>query len=195
MLKLCGKHKPQMRDLAQQNYSRTNFRIPGSVGRVVLLLIIVIAILFVARSVINLGGVGGSSVQLKDAPKGLTPVSLSGDVVSADEGIDLVIESATFQNVSDVSGTASASRKYGDGSFSMTVNATLPDPKGNPYQVWIVGDGQVTLAGTMNGSASSWGLVFNDRDKNFSKMGKVWITREITVIDGIPEKHILEGSF
>ena len=184
-----------MRDLAQQNYSRTKFRIPGSVGRVVLLLIVVIAILFAARSVLNVGGVGGSSVQLKDAPKGLIPVSLSGDVVSTDEGIDLAIESATFQNVSDVSGTASASRKYGDGSFSMTVNATLPDPKGNPYQVWIVGEGQVTLAGTMNGSGGNWGLVFNDRDKNFSKMNEVWITREITGIDNIPEKHILEGSF
>ena len=195
MLKLSGKYKRHMRDLAQQNYSRTKFRIPGSVGRVVLLLIVVIAILFAARSVLNVGGVGGSSVQLKDAPKGLIPVSLSGDVVSTDEGIDLAIESATFQNVSDVSGTASASRKYGDGSFSMTVNATLPDPKGNPYQVWIVGEGQVTLAGTMNGSGGNWGLVFNDRDKNFSKMNEVWITREITGIDNIPEKHILEGSF
>lgn len=184
-----------MRDLAQQSYSRTKYQIPGSIVRIALLLVIVIVLLFAIRFVVSVGGIGGSSVQLRDAPKGLTPVSLSGDVVSTDEGIDLAIESATFQNVSDVSGTASASRKYGDGSFSMTVKATLPDPKGNPYQVWIVGDGEVTLAGTMNGAGGSWGLVFNDRDKNFSKMDKVWITREITSIDNKPEKHILEGSF
>jgi|SRR3989344_6090487 len=184
-----------MRDLAQQSYSRTKFQIPEPVVRITLLLVVVIAILFVIRFVVNVGGVGGSSVQLKDAPKGLTPVSLSGGVVSTDEGIDLVIESATFQNVSAVSGTASASRKYGDGSFSMTVRATLPDPQGNPYQVWIVGDGEVILAGKMNGSGSSWNLVFNDKDKNYSKMNELWITREITEIDNIPEKHILEGSF
>ena len=184
-----------MRDLAGQNYSRARITIPRSLLRIALLLAVVLVVLFVVKLAVSSGGVGGSSIELRDAPKGLIPVSVSGVEISSEDAINLTIESATFQNVGDVGGSASASRKYGDGSYSLTVSANLPGPKGNPYQVWIVGDGEVVLAGKMNGSGNSWSLVFNDKDKNFSKMNEIWITREITEIDNKPEKHILEGTF
>ena len=92
------------------------------------------------------------------------------------------------------SATATASRKFGDGSYNLTVNATLPDPVGNVYQVWIVGGDESHLAGDMQGSGKSWSLSFNDVD-DYSNLDGIWISREITKQDNKPEKHILEGSF
>ncbi len=183
-----------MRDLANQNYSSPKISISKTTLRILLILAVVIIALFFIKSRTSSSSVGGSSIELKDAPKGLTPVSLSG-VKTSSGGTNLTIENATFKNVSEQSGSATASRKYGDGSFSLSVDAKLPDPKGDKYQVWIMGGSQIKLAGTMDGSGGSWSLVFNDKDKNYSKMNEIWITREITSIDEKPEKHILEGSF
>ncbi len=187
-----------MRDLAQQNYSlnRDRIAIPRSAVRIVLILAVVLAVLFGARFInSNNGGlIGGSAVVLKDAPKGLTPVKVPGVVNITEGAVNLVVESAAFTNVSGGNATAAATRKYGAGSYSLTVNATLPDPGGNVYQVWIVGDDAIFLAGDMRGSGSSWSIGFNDVD-NYSSLDGIWITREITNNDNKPEKHILEGSF
>lgn len=188
-----------MRDLARQNYSgstsNTKIAIPQSVVRILLILTAVLLLLFIVKKLTGSGGVIGSSqISLRDAPKGLIPVAVQGSESLLENAVNLTNETATFTNVGGESATATASRKYGDGSYSLTVNATLPDPKGNTYQVWIVGGGEPILAGKMNGSGRNWSITFNDKD-NYSDLNGIWITREITNFDEKPELHILEGTF
>ncbi|OGD82814.1 hypothetical protein A3A54_01755 [Candidatus Curtissbacteria bacterium RIFCSPLOWO2_01_FULL_39_62] len=188
-----------MRDLAKQTYQSASSRsskilIPQSVVRIVLLLILVLVVLFIVKKVIDAGGIVGSSITLRDAPKGLTPVEAPGVVDVTGDALSLTVQDATFTNVSGENATATATRRFGDGSYNMSVSATLPDPQGNKYQVWIVGGGQQFLAGDMSGSAKNWGIVFNDVD-DYSNLNGVWITREITNNDNRPELHILEGVF
>ena len=64
-----------MRDLAGQNYSLARITIPRSLLRIALLLAVVLVVLFVVKLAVSSGGVGGSSIELRDAPKGLIPVS------------------------------------------------------------------------------------------------------------------------
>ena len=128
-----------MRDLAGQNYSQSKIAIPQSIIRIIILLIVAVAILFLAKAFVNSGGIGGSSIVLHDAPKGLTPVTAPGVSDIAQGAVNLVVENASFTDVSGEGGSATATRKYGDGSFVLTVNATLPaPPQGHKYQVWLV---------------------------------------------------------
>lgn len=182
-----------MRDLAQQNLTK---RPDARSARIKILIIaaIVVGAIFVIKSGFASGGGSGSSVILQNAPNGLKAVSYGGSDVSK-AGIDLKTDSANFRNVSGDSAKATATRTYGDGSFALTVNATLPDPRGgDKYQVWLVGE-EVVDAGIMDGAKNSWSLLFRDKDKYSSAYNQIWITREITTNDGKPEKHILEGSF
>lgn len=183
-----------MRDLAQQSYVKDKIAIPQSTVRILLLLAGALVFLLGAKFIISQVDSNGSSITLRDAPKGLTPVGVPGGFDVNKDAINLALESATFSNVSGENARATATRKYGDGSYSLTVNATLPDPIGNVYQVWIVGKGEVNLAGNMRGSGNIWSVVFNDVD-NYSDLDEIWITREITNNDGRAEKHILEGTF
>lgn len=180
-----------MRDLANQNYKA------GSRNRRVIkigvFVILVLGIyLFLKNSGANIG-LSSSSIVLKEAPKGLTPVTLPPDVADIGKGISLTTQNAVFVNVSGEVAKATATRKFGDGSYTLTVEATLPDPKNNRYQVWIIGD-TPTDAGFMIGSGSTWTSTFRDKDY-YSKYSQIWITREITDNEGKPEKRILEGSF
>lgn len=195
-----------MRDLANQDYSKVNLSSNsfGSKSKIIIqrstlkifgTVVVVLAILIVIKILTTSGSlVGSSSIVLKDAPKGLTPVveNVSGNL--ADDALKLSIENASFTNVSNQAGSANATRKYGDGSFTMTVNASLPETKGDTYQVWIVGDSILKLVGTLTGPPGNMFLVFNDID-NYSSTNQIWITRELTSDEGIPELHILEGSF
>ena len=187
--------KQEMRDLANQNYisGRNNFS--RLVKTVVLALILVAVIWFFSQRSTNPSLTTGPVI-LRDAPKGLVPVSLPDDLVSAGEAVNLKTGKAVFSDVSDETGVAKATavRKYGDGTFTLTVEANLPDPKNLKYQVWIVGDGEFFDAGFMSGSGTNWTLIFRDKDY-YSKYSQILVTREITNNDDKPEKHILEGSF
>ena len=187
--------KQEMRDLANQNYisGRNNFS--RLVKTVVLALILVAVIWFFSQRSTNPSLTTGPVI-LRDAPKGLVPVSLPDDLVSAGEAVNLKTGKAVFSDVSDETGVAKATavRKYGDGTFTLTVEANLPDPKNLKYQVWIVGDGEFFDAGFMSGSGTNWTLIFRDKDY-YSKYSQILVTREITNNDDKPEKHILEGTF
>ena len=187
--------KQEMRDLANQSYisGRNNFS--RLIKSVVLAFVLVAGIWFFSQRSANPSLTSGPVV-LRDAPKGLVPVSLPDDLISAGQAVNLKTGKAVFSNVSDEAEVARATavRKYGDGTFTLTVEANLPDPKNLKYQVWIVGSGEFFDAGFMNGSGTDWTLIFRDKDY-YSKYSQILITREITNNDGKPEKHILEGNF
>lgn len=186
-----------MRDLANQSILRRR-RISARSSRFFLTVAIVIVAIWAVAWKLNgqSTSLGGEAAYLKDAPKGLTPVKVSGAAVDADLGINLSSGTAKLGDVKyGGSASGSATRTYGDGSYSLSVTATLPDPKGgDKYQVWLY-DGSVPFdAGFMSGSKNSWSLVFRDKDK-YSSYETVWVTREITTEDGKPETKILAGSF
>jgi len=182
-----------MRDLAGQNYSGGRNNTLRTVKIVVLAVAVSIAIWFLSNRSTNTT-TGGGAIVLKEASKGLKPIDLPSDIASVGQAVNLRSDSAVFTNVSDLPAKATAIRKYGDGSYTLAVEATLPDPKGSKYEVWIIGEDLKQEAGFLNGSGNSWTLVFRDKDY-YSKYNQIWITREITNNDSKPEKHILEGFF
>lgn len=184
-----------MRDLAQQNtLVRSKRSLPMPAIKAAFLVVVFIAVLLLVKQKISSGSfIGGGSVELMDAQHGLTPVSV-GSVNNA-AGVNLTSQTATLASVkSGISGSATATRTYGDGTYNLSVSATLPNPHGNSYAVFLVGpDGPVFLD-FMSGSATSWTLNFNDKDK-YSTLNGIWVTEKITKEFKTPETHILEGSF
>lgn len=185
-----------MRDLSQQggwSRPRTSSRAP--IFKAVILVVVVLGLLFVVKQKITSGSfIGGGYDGLKDASHGLKPVVVDGSSETSG-GINLSSQTASFKLVkSDISASATATRTYGDGTYNLSVNATLPDPHGNSYAVFLIGSDGPVLTGFMSGSGKSWALNFNDKDK-FSKLDGIWITEKITKEFKTPETHILEGSF
>lgn len=185
-----------MRDLAQSHsfLPKKSSKFPPRILRIILIVIVISAIVYFVISKVG-GGASGDSESLHDAPAGLTPVEVSGAPVSVANGVNLSSDTITLKNVAGADGgTATATRVYGNGGYTLTVNATLPDPHANRYQVWLSDGTKVYDANFMEGSKTSWSDTFRDTDK-YSKVKNIWITREITSEDNKPERHIMEGSF
>jgi len=157
-------------------------------------LIIIGGIFFLARSRFNFARGGDSSVILREAPRGLTPVQIDGSSNAIEGGVDLTTQQATFEDVKyQGQAKATASRSFGGGTYILSVDATLPDPKSTYYQVWLVGNGKTIPIDFMSGSKTSWSLRLKSSDK-YSNYDGIWITLERTK-DELPEEHVLEGSF
>lgn len=180
-----------MRDLSKTTISRERrpFKriliLFGGVG-------LVVAIVYFFSSTFGSIGSGGN-ITLHDAPTNLKPVDTPGGV-SAEDGVNLKTEKASFKDVKFSGGaSATATRAYGGGVYSLTVEANLPDPQNTYYQVWLIGGGSPLPIDYMRGSKTSWSLSLRDSDK-YSKYRGIWITLERTK-DSLPEEHVLEGSF
>lgn len=182
-----------MRDLARQGIIRRRSSLTKNFKIVAVVVFAAVFVFFAGRNLLFGTSVSSDSSLVKDAPKGLTPVKI-GAVLEGESGLHLSTDDVNLRNVKE-GGTASATRTYGDGSYVLSVNATLPDPKGNRYQVWLSDGTNVFDAGFMNGSKTAWTLIFRDKD-NFSKSyDEVWITREITTEDEKPELVVMRGTF
>lgn len=184
-----------MRDLANQSIIRKKSLALKKAWILVPVFLLIIVILVI--SIFKSGGTssGGDSANLRDAPKGLVPVKINGGLVSTAGGINLTTNSATLSDVKGGGFSGTATRTYGDGSYSLSVSATLPNPKGEfKYEVWLVGGSSIKEVGVMNGSGSSWSIVFNDKD-TYSSYREVWVTRQLTTTIGKPENKVLVGNF
>lgn len=182
----------QVRDLANQSYVRGK-NSSLNLAKIIILVFFLLAIVWLLAGRAQSPTSTSGPIVLRDAPKGLTPVSLP-DLSSVGQAVNLQTDKAVLESVGEIAGRATATRKYGDGTYTLIVEATLPDPKGLKYEVWLVGGDQPQEAGFLNGSGANWTLVFRDKDY-YSKNDGIWITREITSDDKKPEKHMLEGRF
>lgn len=134
-----------------------------------------------------------ASLTLKDAPFGFKPVSV-GSTTVASGGINLTTQTINLKDVNyggDASGTAT--RAYGGGIYKLDVRATMPDPKNVAYEVWLTGAAGSVPINVMSGSKTSWSLTLSDTDK-FSNYSGILITLQRN-LNGVPEEHIMEGSF
>lgn len=183
-----------MRDLANQNFStEKKSPIPRSFRLIILAVIIAVAVFFIGSRV-NLPVGGGQDVVLQESPRNLSPVSADGSESVTEGGVDLVTQTAALKDVKyggDASGKAS--RSFGGGTYILSVDATLPDPKNTYYQVWLVDGDTVIPIDYMSGSKTSWSLRLRNSDK-YSKYDGIWVTLERTK-DAKSEERVLEGSF
>lgn len=186
-----------MRDLSKIPLGKTRRKPPAfrKLARLLVFLFIALSIFSVAKSRLNITTSSGSSVILREAQRGLTPVELSGEHKKLTSGaVDLVTQKATLADVKyGGRARATATRSFGGGTYILTVDGTLPDPKNVSYQVWVVGGGEVVPIDYMRGEKTKWDLSVRTSDE-FSNYDEIWITLERTK-DEIPEEHVMEGSF
>lgn len=183
-----------MRDLARGEFVSHRSSKSKAIIRVFLILVVVLGVVAFFR-VLNIGsGRAGSSVILQEAPRGLTPISLDNSQNVAEGGVDLATQKAQLVDVK-YGGEAGgvATRSFGGGTYILSVDATLPDPKGNSYGVWLQSGDEVILIDYMSGSKNSWSFRLRGPDK-FSGYREIWITLERSK-DQKPEEHVLEGSW
>jgi len=183
-----------MRDLANQNFSEKKSLSKSRLLRILLIILVLAGVFYIAKSKINFGAAGGSSTALSEAPRNLTPIVADGTEDIAEGAVDLVTQKASFEDVKfGGEAKATATRSFGGGTYILSVDATLPDPKNTYYEVWLVGGGSVIPIDFMSGSKTFWHLSLRSSDK-YSKYSGIWITLERTK-DELPEEHVLEGTF
>jgi len=183
-----------MRDLANQDFSSKKPIFKSRLLRIFLIILVLAGVFYIAKSQVNFGAASGSSVTLQEVPRNLTPIVADGTQNITEGGVDLVTQHAAFTDVKYGGGAkATATRSFGGGTYILSVDATLPDPKNTYYEVWLVGGGSVIPIDFMSGSKTSWNLSFRSGDK-YSKYSGIWITLERTK-DELPEENVLEGSF
>jgi len=185
-----------MKDLSRQSYTRIKPR-AGFVKNIksIVLFVIAVGVIYIVLNRVSLPTGGNSSVKIQDAPIGLTPVDIGDVGTYSEDGLDLSSQRITLSLVTDrQSGSGSASRTFGAGTYSLNVSARLPDPGANKYGVWLTDGVETRLIDYMSGSGSNW--VYNLRDDdNYSDLNEVLVSREITTDDAELEVIILRGSF
>jgi hypothetical protein len=105
-------------------------------------------------------------------------------------------ETTSLKAVDGSTSSGVAYRLFKNGEFNHLVIANLPDPENdNLYEGWLVQLDPLEFfsTGVMEKSKEGWVLIFTG-DEEFSDYYRVVITEE-TVIDSLPEKHIIEGDF
>lgn len=187
-----------MRDLSKSSLGLkkrvkiTNFKVIKFI-----LPVVVLAGLFFAVKNLDLGGISGDvSANVHEAPRGLVPVEIGTQVKDLTKGaVDLKTEKTVLENVKSGYGKAegTAARSYGGGTYILTVEATLPDPKDTLYEVWLVGGAEVVPIDFMQGAGTKWSLNITS-EEDYSRYNTIWITLERTK-DNKPEEHIMEGTF
>ena len=185
-----------MRDLANQNFASGKLPTRSTaIIRVLIVLLVIGGVSYLVRGKFNFGDGASSSVVLQEAPRSLTPVDIDTGQNVTEGGVDLTTQSATLTDIRYGGGAkATAVRSFGGGVYILSIDATLPDPKGNSYAVWLVGDEGPILVDYMGGTKNSWSLRLRGPDR-YSGMSGIWITLERTKEDVEPEERILEGSF
>jgi hypothetical protein len=110
------------------------------------------------------------------------------------------VESTTLKAVGSYEGSGKATRVFENGVFTHTVTANLDDPpEGKFYEGWLVTNDShrdFFSTGKMIKSGSAYTLT-HEANSNQSQYSQVVITEETEEngLDGIPEDHVLEGSF
>ncbi len=182
-----------MRDLSRSFNQKNNIG-NRRIIRILAFGVVVFAVILIVKNFLeDSGGIGGP-VTLKDAPFGLLPVNVPNTNISG-AGVNLTSEKTTLKDVKyGGDATATATRSYGGGIYRLEINATMPDPKNVVYQVWLIGSAGAVPIDIMKGSKTSWSLSLADTDK-FSNYRGILITLQRDKTTGIPEEHVMEGTF
>jgi len=187
----------KMRDLAKTNFTSNRSSKAKFVIRIVFVLFLVLTVLSFVKSRFNLGQSGSSaSVTLQEASRGLTPVKLDDLESIVEGGVNLATQTANLVDVKyggRASGTAT--RSFGVGSYSLSVDVVIPETKGGIFEVWLVGaQGELREVDFISCKDNACSYNLKDKDK-YSNYSRIWVTKELTKEDGEPEQHVLEGQW
>ncbi|MDA1337580.1 MAG: anti-sigma factor [bacterium] len=108
-----------------------------------------------------------------------------------------VNETATLLAVGDREGTGTAYRSFKEGEFLHAVVANMPSPaEGNVYEGWLVMPNplQFFSTGVMEQNEQGEWILEYVSNVDYPLHTKIVITEE-TLVDEIPEAHILQGDF
>lgn len=111
----------------------------------------------------------------------------------------LLSGSARLEAVGDYTGSGTATRQWDGKTFVHTVETNLGDPAdGKFYEGWLVRPEpfEFISTGRLQQTDNGYGLVFS-MPGNLTEHINIVITEETEAsgLDGIPEAHVLEGSF
>lgn len=107
------------------------------------------------------------------------------------------VEEITLEAVNDYVATGTATRSFGEGGFSHEViMQTGPPAEGKFYEGWIVGPSIISTGELTEEEDGVWSLTYTS-DEDLLSHSRVVITEETSAngLDGVPEDHVLEGSF
>jgi len=112
-----------------------------------------------------------------------------------------VVETATLAAVGTYTGSGTATRSFDGATFRHAVTAQLGDPAvGKFYEGWLVmpaaGGPQFFSTGRLDQQGSGYALSYT-ASQNYPDHTMAVITEETIAngLDGVPEAHVLEGSF
>lgn len=107
-------------------------------------------------------------------------------------------EEAILSAVGDYTGSGTATNVDNtDGDTIHEVVASLDEPaEGKFYEGWVVGPSVISTGALESEGDGEWSLIFTT-NQDISAHDRVVITEETLAngLDGVPEDHVLEGSF
>lgn len=166
-------------------------------------------IVVVAMLVIILGGAywvvqtrrsREAEVTITPKPTTQPKTSTKSSQLSNSQKIEVDVDTVTIKAVGDYSGSGVATRIFANGVFTHTVSAKITDPvSGKFYEGWLVNMSltpKFFSTGKLKKENGEYKLTFTD-NKYYTKYNDIVITEETEVngLDGVPESHVLEGTF
>lgn len=120
--------------------------------------------------------------------------------VVEEEVKEVEVDVTSLEAVNNYDGSGKATRIFENGKFTHTVTANLDDPaEGKFYEGWLVTQTpelDFFSTGELTKSEDDYTLEYT-ADENLSQYNEVVVTEETEAdgLDGVPEDHVLEGSF
>ena len=124
----------------------------------------------------------------------------TGSSATLDTSVKVSVKTITLKSVGEYSGSGIATRVFADGTFTHTVTANVDDPAdGKFYEGWFVNMSLTPpffSTGKLVRDSNGYKLAYST-NQDYSNYTKVIITEESASngLDGVPEAHVLEGSF
>lgn len=114
--------------------------------------------------------------------------------------VKVIVDTITLNPVGKYSGSGVATRIFANRKFTYTLSANNTDPdSGKFYEGWLVNMSltpKFFSTGKLKKENGEYKLTFTN-NKDYTKYSEIVVTEETEVngLDGVPEVHVLEGTF
>lgn len=128
------------------------------------------------------------------------PLPKSSPITTPSAQVSPQTETANLKSVGNYSGSGTATRSWDGQTFTHTVTAIIHDPaEGKFIEGWFVNmskDPKFFSTGNLKKEGGVWKLTYTT-NQNYQDYNDVVVTEETSTKgnDGVPEAHVLEGSF
>lgn len=143
---------------------------------------------------------GESGVTVTPVPSTQQKEATPSSGTSGSQKVKVDVDTITLKAVEGYSGSGTATRIFANGTFTHTVSASIADPaSGKFYEGWLVNmslSPKFFSTGKLKKDGNTYKLTYT-AEKDYTEYNTVVITEETEAngLDGVPEAHVLEGSF